>query len=93
MVSVHTLRHTSERSLGIGLLFLLTLMSACFPDTDPHVLLQPHDGPQVRVNVEIADRVETRQWGLMYRHELPEFHGMLFIFPREAPRRRNGDKR
>lgn len=30
--------------------------------------------------VEVADRPETRQTGLMYRRQLPEDEGMLFVF-------------
>ena len=37
------------------------------------------------MSVEIADTPEKRNFGLMYRQELPEFHGMLFLFPREEP--------
>jgi len=36
------------------------------------------------VVVEVADRMETRQRGLMERQSLPADHGMLFVYP--APR-------
>jgi uncharacterized protein len=36
--------------------------------------------------VEIADDHEAQALGLMFRRELPPDHGMLFVFPREAPR-------
>ncbi len=36
--------------------------------------------------MEVADSPETWALGLMFRDSLPENHGMLFIFPREAPR-------
>ncbi len=32
--------------------------------------------------VEIADKEETRKQGLMFRTQLPEGHGMLFIHPK-----------
>ena len=33
--------------------------------------------------MEIADTPQKRSFGLMYRRDLPESHGMLFLFPRE----------
>ena len=38
------------------------------------------------INVEIADTAEKSARGLMFRTELKEGHGMLFIFEDEAPR-------
>lgn len=39
-----------------------------------------------RLSVEIADRDELRELGLMYRQSLPPNHGMLFVFNDEKPR-------
>jgi uncharacterized membrane protein (UPF0127 family) len=39
-----------------------------------------------RFSVEIADTRQQQTLGLMYRDEMPADHGMLFIFPNEAPR-------
>lgn len=39
-----------------------------------------------RFTVEVADEPEKQALGLMFRRSLPDDHGMLFIFPREAPR-------
>jgi uncharacterized membrane protein (UPF0127 family) len=39
-----------------------------------------------RFSVEIADTSEKQALGLMFRDSMPADHGMLFIFPREAPR-------
>ncbi|WP_376697435.1 DUF192 domain-containing protein [Wenzhouxiangella sp. EGI_FJ10305] len=39
-----------------------------------------------RFSVEIADDNATRAQGLMFRDEMPEDHGMLFIFSNERPR-------
>ena len=36
--------------------------------------------------VEIADTSEKQALGLMFRDSMPADHGMLFIFPNEAPR-------
>ena len=48
-------------------------------------------GPSVeiggkRFSVEIADTQQEQTLGLMYRDEMAADHGMLFIFPTEAPR-------
>jgi len=48
-------------------------------------------GPSVeiggkRFSVEIAETRQKQALGLMYRDEMPAEHGMLFIFPNEAPR-------
>ncbi|WP_286787795.1 MULTISPECIES: DUF192 domain-containing protein [Pseudomonas] len=32
------------------------------------------------VTVEVADTASKREQGLMHRHQLPEMHGMLFVF-------------
>ena len=39
-----------------------------------------------RFTVEISDTQEKQALGLMFRDELPEGHGMLFIFPGNAMR-------
>lgn len=52
--------------------------------------LQAHDVGKVlelggkKVIVEVADKSDTRQLGLMHRKALPTDHGMLFVYP--APR-------
>ena len=48
-------------------------------------------GPSVDIggehfSVEIAETNQKQMLGLMYRDEMPADHGMLFIFPNEAPR-------
>jgi len=48
-------------------------------------------GPSVELGgksfaVEIADTREKQALGLMFRDEMPADEGMLFIFPKEAPR-------
>ena len=37
-------------------------------------------------SVELADTRKKQSLGLMFRDEMPADHGMLFIFPNEAPR-------
>lgn len=48
-------------------------------------------GPSVEIGgkrflVEIADTQEKQALGLMYRDELADDRGMVFLFPNEAPR-------
>ena len=48
-------------------------------------------GPSVELNgerfsVELAETQEKQALGLMFRDSLPDDHGMIFIFPREAMR-------
>jgi len=48
-------------------------------------------GPSVeiggeRFSVEIADTQQKQTLGLMYRDEIAQDHGMLFVFSNEAPR-------
>jgi uncharacterized membrane protein (UPF0127 family) len=38
------------------------------------------------VTAEIADTPDERRRGLMFREELEENHGMLFVFPESEPR-------
>ncbi|MFB6099787.1 MAG: DUF192 domain-containing protein [Candidatus Nanohalobium sp.] len=38
------------------------------------------------LHVEVADSEQERLKGLMYRKKLPINQGMLFVFPKEAPR-------
>ena len=40
---------------------------------------------QVKIDIEIADDEPERIQGLMYRDSMPEFAGMLFMFPVEEP--------
>jgi hypothetical protein len=61
------------------------LLYACGSSAAPHVVIHPQKGEPIRVNVEIANTPEKRSLGLMYRRDLPEQHGMLFLFPREEP--------
>jgi uncharacterized protein len=46
------------------------------------VIFAAADG-EIAINVEIADDDAERSRGLMFRRELPERQGMLFVFPDE----------
>ena len=68
-----------SKQFGVALLALFVL-SAC-----------QASGPWVEVKgqrfyVEIAADDQSRAMGLMFRDELPDDRGMLFLFRREAPR-------
>ena len=78
-------RITHFRRCAQALLFVFFLFPACSSATDatPHVVIRPQSGNPIHVSVEVADTQDKRQFGLMYRNELPEFSGMLFIFPHE----------
>lgn len=47
----------------------------------PQVVFQAQDGTSVIVRVEVACTPNERAQGLMYRKQMDEFAGMLFIFP------------
>jgi uncharacterized membrane protein (UPF0127 family) len=70
--------------LVIGLLFLFSCESS--KPLTSLMLTSPDGSKSVSVNVEIVDNESGRQLGLMYRKEMPDNQGMLFIFPTEEPR-------
>ncbi len=68
----------------IGLLVLTgVFLAACNPQKGSQVLLKNSKGKSIKVSVEIADTPESREKGLMYREEMPNNHGMLFLMPDE----------
>jgi hypothetical protein len=63
--------------------WLLSLsVAAC--DAQPQVTITTKDGRQVGFQVEVADTPGKREMGLMYRTELADDRGMIFIFPGES---------
>lgn len=64
---------------------VLWIIAACAASPQLQVTLYPQNGNPIHVSVEIADTHEKQSLGLMYRRELPELHGMLFLFPRQEP--------
>lgn len=48
------------------------------------VVITTRRGEALNVRVEIVDTPESRARGLMFRRELPEGTGMLFLFPSET---------
>lgn len=64
----------------IGLSIVLAFgLNAC--RRGPAVVLHDTDGGSVRVRVELATTPTARSQGLMYRKELADDVGMLFLFP------------
>jgi uncharacterized membrane protein (UPF0127 family) len=55
------------------------------PSDLPAVIIHASGGKKVEVRVEIVDDPFERARGLMYRTQLGEDRGMLFVFQREQP--------
>lgn len=70
------------RILGAFGWLLIFTVSAC--DAQPKVTITTQGGRQVAFQVEVADTPGKREMGLMYRTELAEDRGMIFIFPGES---------
>ena len=62
-------------------IFLLMLLLSC---TAAHPAVFFED--DVMFKVELAKTPAEQAKGLMYRAELPDEHGMLFVFERDSPR-------
>jgi uncharacterized membrane protein (UPF0127 family) len=74
--------------IGFGVLMLIWCTdSGCQKETGvpPQVILQGARGAEVVVQVEVASDPNERERGLMFRTELAENAGMLFVYPSEAP--------
>lgn len=71
----------SVRRLWPVCVLLLCLQAAC--DRTPAVIFEGAGGVKATFSVEVADTPEKRRWGLMYRQELGDDEGMLFVFPDE----------
>lgn len=69
------------RALLLPLLALVLAMATACRAGEPWVEMGGE-----RFYVEIAADEATRARGLMFRESLPDNAGMLFLFPREAPR-------
>lgn len=54
--------------------------------SDPVALTIKAGGSTYHFDVEIADDAAERSRGLMYREQLPQNAGMLFLYPDEKPR-------
>ena len=67
-----------RHALGVVALFLCTSCSSA----EPEVELKGE-----RFDVELATTPQEQQLGLMFRDNMADDHGMLFVFPDSAPRR------
>lgn len=80
----------SVRTAIGSLLLLLMLAPAAGCETKAPVvelfLQHPAGGRTPTVSAEVAATEGERSLGLMYRRELGETNGMLFLFPSESPR-------
>lgn len=63
--------------LGIISFLLLSLLASCTAEKEISIQTSSEE---IKIVVEIADTIEERVVGLMYRAELEEDHGMLFVF-------------
>ena len=63
------------------LILLFTAQITACADDEPAVSLAGE-----RFNIEIADDDQSRAQGLMFRDSMADDHGMLFLFPTQAPR-------
>ncbi|MEM5799211.1 MAG: DUF192 domain-containing protein [Candidatus Aenigmatarchaeota archaeon] len=59
---------------------LLIFLSGCI---QKNIEIYTSDGRIVKVNAEVADDNEERARGLMFRKNLPQNNGMLFVFDEE----------
>jgi len=78
---------TSHSSL-LTLIFLLVINSgfaSCSPQKQKLTVLtiERENADPVEITVEIARTDEERSKGLMYRKQLPDGEGMLFVFDRD----------
>jgi uncharacterized membrane protein (UPF0127 family) len=67
-------------------LLLAALLAAACAERPPAARIHTAGGV-VEVAVEVAATPEALQRGLMYRTELPDGHGMLFVFPEDRDHR------
>ena len=72
-----------RRTLTVAALGATLALSSCQRSSLQVTTIQMND---VAVAVEIADSVESRARGLMYRDKVKPGTGMLFIYPEDAPR-------
>ena len=69
-------------ALSAFLWLIVLTVSAC--GAQPKVTVITKDGRQVGFQVEVADTPAKREMGLMYRTDLADDRGMIFLFPSES---------
>ena len=71
-----------SRTIVVSLLALaLVGVGRAQCQSGPYALFTTAAGSQVMLNLEVADTPEKQERGLMFREEMPEDNGMIFIFP------------
>ena len=71
----------AEKILKILIIFLLAFLIGCAKNSNQ--IFIGNGEKTIKINVEIADDASTRAQGLMFRKELDENAGMLFVFDDE----------
>ncbi len=69
--------------LLISIIFFTNLFSQSIniPEFPKGTLTISQEGSIVTIPIEIANTNELREFGLMYKEDIPEDYGMLFVFP------------
>lgn len=73
------LQHGVARACALA---LLLAVAACAGDA-PRAVIRTAGGPRT-LRLEVVDTPAARSRGLMYRRELPDGTGMLFVFDEES---------
>ncbi|MFA7682092.1 MAG: DUF192 domain-containing protein [Candidatus Peribacteraceae bacterium] len=68
------------KKIAIICTFFLVSCAPHFKNDGENILLKGPDGQEISLLVEVAADAEAQANGLMGREELPEEHGMLFVF-------------
>jgi hypothetical protein len=77
----------SMMGFAVFSIFFLFVITACAQLEELHkIQIQGTDGRSSTYYVEIALTEEDRAYGLMYRKEMPEGQGMIFLEPEMRPR-------
>lgn len=70
------------KKMMIFLVIFLAFFAANCAQKNPQALIKTNSG-NVKLDIEIADDINERSKGLMFRNSMEEFHGMLFVFEAE----------
>jgi uncharacterized membrane protein (UPF0127 family) len=68
------------------LLVALALLGGCEPKSVSGLATVPMEIGNKTFTLEVADRTDSRTYGLMRRDSMPADHGMIFVFDKEEPR-------
>jgi uncharacterized membrane protein (UPF0127 family) len=68
------------------LLAFLALLVGCEPKSVSGLATVPMEIGSKTFTLEVADRTDSRTYGLMRRDSMPADHGMIFVFDKEEPR-------